>query len=338
MVIVMNKSKKISVIIPVYKVEKYIDQCVKSVINQTYDNLEIILIDDGSPDKCPEICDKYASKDERIIVIHKKNGGLASSRNVGLDVASGDLISFVDSDDWIDREMFAEMIQIKEKYNASIACCEGIYTDGKVLLEECFDCKTTGTILSGKEVAREILLDKVGSQVVKGLYDKMCWDDVRFPVGMLYEDIPTTFRAFEKASSIIYLDKSFYKYRINPKSISGTPNPLKSYHEYLGFKSHYDHAKINFPDISSECCTKTALFGISTLLHSYTDARDELAIYSNEIKEFLNCHKGEINYSLMPKSRVYALKIYYISEHLFAAMAKMFYKSGLQKRMGFDVK
>lgn len=335
---VMNKTIKISVIIPIYKVEKYIDQCIESVINQTYDNLEIILIDDGSPDNCPRICDDYACKDERVIVIHKKNGGLASSRNVGLDVASGDLISFVDSDDWIDKEMFEEMVQIKEKNNASIVCCEGVHTDGKVLLEECFDCKDTGTILSGKEAAKEILLDKVGSQVVKGLYDKVCWDNVRFPEGMLYEDIPTTFRAFEKASSIVYLNETFYKYRINPKSISGSPNPLKSYHEYLGFKSHYDHAKINFPDISSECCTKTALFGISTLLHSYTDAREELAIYSNEIKDFLNCHKKEINYGLMPQSRVFALKIYYISEQLFAVMAKIFYRSGLQKRMGFDVK
>ena len=85
MVMVMNKTIKISVIIPVYKVEKYINQCIESVIDQTYDNLEIILIDDGSPDKCPQICDEYANKDKRIIVVHKKNGGLASSRNIGLD-------------------------------------------------------------------------------------------------------------------------------------------------------------------------------------------------------------------------------------------------------------
>ena len=334
----MNRVKKISVIIPVYKVEKYIEQCIDSVINQTYDNLEIILIDDGSPDRCPQICDKYADQDERIIVIHKKNGGLASARNSGLDIASGDLISFVDSDDWIDKEMYYEMIQLKEKYKAAIVCCEGIYTDGKALFERCFNCKSTGTILEGKEATKEILIDKVGSQVVKGLYDKTCWDNVRFPIGMLYEDIPTTFKAFAKAISIVYLDEPFYKYRINPKSISGSSNPLKPYHEYLGFKSHYDYAKINFPDISDECCTKTALFGISTLLHSYTDARKELSIYSNEIKEFLNCHKREIKYELMPKSRVYALKIYYISEHLFAVMAKIFYKSGLQKRMGFNIK
>ena len=138
---VMNKTIKISVIIPVYKVEKYINQCIESVIDQTYDNLEIILIDDGSPDKCPQICDEYANKDKRIIVVHKKNGGLASSRNIGLDLASGDLISFVDSDDWIDREMFAEMVQLKEKYNASIVCCEGIHTDGNIFFEECFGCK-----------------------------------------------------------------------------------------------------------------------------------------------------------------------------------------------------
>ena len=127
----MNVNLKISIIVPVYKVEKYLCQCIDSIIKQTYSNLEILLIDDGSPDRCPKICDEYGCKDERVKVIHKKNGGLASARNAGLNIATGDLISFVDSDDWIDESMYQQMLEMKFEKNADIVCCEGIHTDGE---------------------------------------------------------------------------------------------------------------------------------------------------------------------------------------------------------------
>lgn len=110
---------KISVIIPVYNVSQYLRRCVDSVINQTYSDLEIILVDDGSPDDCPQICDEYAKKDERIIVIHKPNGGLSSARNAGLDVASGAYVGFVDSDDWIEADTFEYCIGLIKKYKAN---------------------------------------------------------------------------------------------------------------------------------------------------------------------------------------------------------------------------
>lgn len=335
--IIMN-DLKISVIVPVYKVEKYICQCLDSIISQTYKNLEILLIDDGSPDNCPAICDKYANKDNRIKVIHKKNGGLASARNVGLDVASGDLISFVDSDDWIEDCMFQEMLRVMLETKSTIVCCEGVHTDGEMFWDKCFDCKPTGTVVSGHEATKEILLDKVGSQAVKGLYERKCWNEVRFPIGMLYEDIPTTFKAFQNAERVGYLNREFYKYRINPQSISGSPNPLKSYHQFLGFKSHYDCAKIKYPEVAVECCSKTAHFAISALLHSYTDANEQLSQYADEIKKFLKDHKEEIDFRFMPKSRSCALRVFFISEKLFAMMTYLFYKTGLQKKMGFDIK
>ena len=103
---------KISVVVPIYKVEKYLDRCIYSIINQTYTNLEIILVDDGSPDNCPKICDEYASKDNRIKVIHKQNGGLSSARNAGIKVATGDYIGFVDSDDFIELDMYEQMYKV----------------------------------------------------------------------------------------------------------------------------------------------------------------------------------------------------------------------------------
>lgn len=332
------KSNKISVIIPVYNVENYLTKCIESVQKQTYENLEIILIDDGSKDRCPLICDEYAKKDQRIKVIHKENGGLASARNKGLDVATGDLISFIDSDDWIDSDMYERMIKMKNDTNAEIVCCEGIHTDGTNMYEKCLHCKTNGTVLTGSEVTKEILLDKIGSQVVKGLYDYKCWKDIRFPIGRLYEDIPVTFKAFERANRISYIDEPFYKYRINMNSISGSPNPIKSYHIFLGFKEHYEYAKENYPEIMIECCSNAAHYAISTYMHYCTDAEDALQSYVDIVTSFLEANKNNIDLSLIMKSRRYALRVYYYSKRVFRLLCKVFYKTGIQKALHYDVK
>lgn len=121
--------EKISVIIPVYKVEKYLDRCIESIVNQTYKNLEIILVDDGSPDNCPSICDEWAKKDSRILVIHKDNGGVSSARNAGLDVATGVYIGFVDSDDWIDNDMYQFLMDCLSNNNCNVCRCEFYYED-----------------------------------------------------------------------------------------------------------------------------------------------------------------------------------------------------------------
>ena len=120
----MINNKLISVIIPVYKVENYIDDCVKTIVEQTYKNLEIILVDDGSPDNCPKMCDEWATRDRRIKVVHKKNGGLSSARNAGMKVATGDYIGFVDSDDWIEKDMYEKLLDgFKSSSSIGITSC-----------------------------------------------------------------------------------------------------------------------------------------------------------------------------------------------------------------------
>ena len=116
----MNNDPVISVIVPIYKVEQYLDKCVRSIISQTYTNLDIILVDDGSPDRCGEMCDSFAEADSRIRVIHKKNGGLSSARNAGMKIAKGTYWAFVDSDDWIHRDYLKAMLDAAEKYEPSI--------------------------------------------------------------------------------------------------------------------------------------------------------------------------------------------------------------------------
>ncbi len=133
--------EKLSVIVPIYKVEEYLDECIKSIVKQTYKNLEIILVDDGSPDHCPELCDIWAEKDSRIKVIHKENGGVSSARNAGLDAAIGDFIAFVDSDDYLDSDMYEIMLTQIREHNADMAQC-GIVrenADGSVEVWDSFD-------------------------------------------------------------------------------------------------------------------------------------------------------------------------------------------------------
>lgn len=125
------RQKKISIIIPVYKSERFLRRCLDSVVNQTYKNLEIILVDDGSPDDCGIICDEYAEKDSRILVIHKENGGVSSARNVGLKAASGEWIGWVDSDDWIEPDMYEYLIGLTEKFSADVAQCGTVLEKGR---------------------------------------------------------------------------------------------------------------------------------------------------------------------------------------------------------------
>ncbi|MBE7065540.1 MAG: glycosyltransferase family 2 protein [Ruminococcaceae bacterium] len=121
---------KVSVVVPIYKVEKYLDRCVQSLFNQTYENLEIILVDDGSPDNCPAMCDEYAKADSRVTVVHKPNGGLPDARNAGMDVATGDYLLFVDSDDWIEPQTVAELAQIIEEQNVDFVTFKAVW-DGR---------------------------------------------------------------------------------------------------------------------------------------------------------------------------------------------------------------
>ena len=184
----------VSVIIPVYKVEKYLERCVESVQKQTFQNLEIILVDDGSPDLCGAMCDEMAKTDPRIKVIHKNNGGLSDARNVGIEMASGNYIVFVDSDDWLDLDMIALLYRVLKKYNADIAECSyrNICTDR---IEEETNC--SAKVVEGDRIlALEAMLDWRWFKPVawNKLYKRDVLGDIRYPKGKLHEDEYTTYK------------------------------------------------------------------------------------------------------------------------------------------------
>lgn len=334
------KRPLISVIVPVYKVEDYLQTCVQSLQAQTYENLEILLVDDGSPDNCPALCDSYAAQDSRIRVIHKPNGGLADARNAGLDAVTGDLIAFVDSDDWIAPETYSQMMQMLESDpTLDIVCCAAVRVRGEQEAEQTFVYYPTGTVKPGEEITCRILLDEIGSQVVKGLYKRHCWEGVRFPLGRLYEDIPTTYKAFMKAQKVGFIQAPFYKYRANDESISNTPKAIKPYHIYLGFQSHYDCAAEHFPQIAQRCCGKAAHYAISTYFHYCSERSPELQAAVPDVLAFLEKHKRQIlGDGHIPRSRALALKLYYFSPGLFRLFCRSLHVLGLQKRLGLDMK
>ncbi len=208
---------KISVIIPVYNVEKYLKRCLDSVVNQTYKNLEIILIDDGSTDNSGKICDEYAEKDKRIIVIHKENGGLSDARNKGLDICTGEYIGFIDSDDWIDLNYFNVLLKNLLEYNVDIACCDYLRTDKYVKNK---DGKIKNIEILGDEKTLEIYLEKELVSACAKLYRKDKFFNIRFPLKKINEDIATIFLVFTKSKSISYIDKKMYFYFKNTDSIT----------------------------------------------------------------------------------------------------------------------
>lgn len=338
-----EKEPVISVVIPVYgdhNYREYLAQCIESVRSQSYPHLEIILCDDGSPEETAVICDEYANVDDRIRVIHKEHSGLAATRNAALDAVTGDYVAFVDGDDWIKPDTYERMVAvIQNNAEVDVVCCAAErYPKKDDMLT--FAYYPTGTIIPGSEMLRKILLDEIGSQVVIGLYKRSCWDGVRFPVGRLYEDIPTTYKSYLSARKVAFLAEPFYVYRTNDSGISRTPVPIKSYHIFLGFEDHFNAAKQHAPDIAGKCCAKAAHFAISTYFHYCAEKPKELESTIEHVLRFLNENKAvTVKYlDVIPRSRRIALRCYYTSPVLFERLVRVFAASGLQKRLGFELK
>jgi len=211
------------VIIPVYKVEQYLRQCVDSLVGQTHGHLEILLINDGSPDGCAAICDDYARRDSRVRVMHRQNQGLSAARNVGLDAAAGEYIAFVDSDDWVEPDMLEALLGGLLEHGADIAGCAPIpeVEDGIAVQFPSLGGGAVALRLDREEALEELLRDRrLRNFSWSYLYRADLFRDVRFPHGKRFEDVQTTYRLFMKASIIVALPIAKYHYRIRRGSIT----------------------------------------------------------------------------------------------------------------------
>ena len=216
---------KISVIVPIYRVEDYLHRCIDSIIHQTYSNLEIILVDDGSDDKCAVICDGFALLDNRIRVIHKENGGLSSARNMGLEVATGQLIAFVDPDDYINHHMYEKMVEQLIRFDADIVMCncKYVYADGlHESPETCIEIRDI-QIFDGHK-AQYLMCKDYLSRVIytvawNKLYKKELFEGIKYPEGRIHEDEARTHELLYKANTICYVKEPFYYYYQRPEGI-----------------------------------------------------------------------------------------------------------------------
>ena len=217
----------ISVIVPVYGVEAYLDKCVQSIINQTYDNLEIILVDDGSPDGCPAICDSWAERDRRIKVIHKENGGLSDARNAGLAVAAGELISFIDSDDWIEPDFLTALYDAMEQTGAEIAECATAYVaeNGTIIK---LRKEALPSPLDRMEALRRLIMeDSVYQTVWNKLYRREVIEGIPFAVGKYNEDDFWTYKVFDRIQRLATVEMPLYNYLQRGSSIIGVGYNLR---------------------------------------------------------------------------------------------------------------
>ena len=216
----------ISVVIPIYNVEKYLNKCIESIINQSYSNLEIILIDDGSKDTSGIMCDSYVLKDNRIKVIHKENGGLSDARNVGIEKEKGEYIVFIDSDDWIDEKMIEILYNVIKKNNSDISICDYFLAYSEEIQTQKEDIEIIN--LSNIEALKKIYDKDLGVCMIVAwnkLYKRNLFkDDIRYPYGKIHEDEFTTYKLLYKAEKISYTNQKMYYYRQRENSITSSFN------------------------------------------------------------------------------------------------------------------
>lgn len=290
----------VSVIVPVYKVEIYLRKAVDSVLNQTYKNLEIILVDDGSPDKCPEICDEYAQQDKRVKVIHKSNGGLSDARNKALDVMKGNLVMFVDSDDYISHDTIDGMLTALHKFQVDTVCCGLNFVDeyGVAYRTEkpVESFKTTGV-----DIVKLIVEGRYPHNYACGkLYKASLWDGFRFPAGRLYEDIATIYKVICRAKNVYCLNKSYYNYlNIREGNISSELRGEKAAKSYW-------HGCLNTEERIKYFASKTEYSDLYPILYNQMYSWAKLTIESaiklgkNAYKEYVDSVYEILSSSLTP--------------------------------------
>lgn len=242
----------ISIIVPVYNVQKYLNKCIESLVNQTYQNLEIILVDDGSPDNCPAMCDEWAEKDSRIKVIHKENGGLSDARNTGMMVAQGDYIGFVDGDDYINPLMYETLLNAMQKTQCDVASCEfqNFYEEESIKEPMSSDAYE---IFTRKEAMKALIQNTVVRQVVwNKLYRREVMTDIAFPVGKFHEDEFWSYRVIGKANGVAITKYVGYNYLQRRESIMGVRYSPKRLDAIEAKKLRNQYVKENMPELLSE--------------------------------------------------------------------------------------
>lgn len=287
----MNKKIKLSVIVPVYNVEKYLKKCIESIIRQTYKNLEIILVDDGSPDNCGKICDEYAKIDSRIKVIHKKNGGLSDARNVGICHATGEFITFVDSDDWLELDMYEYLIDnaIKNKVKLSV-CGVKVFDQGTDTYRYDYSMiKVIEDVVEKKEYMKMVFLNIWAAW--DKIYHKSLFNNVQFPIGEFNEDEAIMLQVIDQCDSIFVSNKPLYIHfvRTNESLTAKKFNPRKI-DWYKHCKENLLFINMKYPELLDEARYRYYI----SLIWCLNNMTCNPKFYKKEISNLKRCLKKDI--------------------------------------------
>lgn len=258
------KENLISVILPIYNVSNYLDRCMESVIHQTYNNIEIIMVDDGSTDDSALKCDEYKKKDDRIVVFHKENGGLSDARNYGIKRASGDYITCIDSDDFVDLDYIEYLYNLIKKYNVKMSICQHrvLYSSGNIK-----DFGKNGEeILTNKSCLEKMLYhDIIDTSAWAKLYDRSLFFEVEYPKGKLFEDIATTYKLMIKCNTIAVGYESKYNYIVRRDSIVNCSFNLKKLDLLEMTDKMADDVLSIYPDLGKAVLRRRVYARFSTL-------------------------------------------------------------------------
>ncbi|WP_418934934.1 glycosyltransferase family 2 protein [Haemophilus sp.] len=300
----------ISIIVPVYNVEQYLEKCVDSIINQTYTNIEIILVDDGSTDSSGFLCDSLAKKDPRISVYHKENGGLSSARNFGIEKAHGAYLGFIDSDDYIDPDMYETLYNLIKKDNSDVAMCGlyNIYANNRDKQVDRID-----TLLVDKEEAIKIVLDGKLTTIsaVNKLYKKDIFNNLKYDVGKFYEDAFIIVRLLEQCNKISITNERKYYYYHRSSSITTQRFTKKQLDMLEAWSVNFNIVKERYPKIIDSAKRRVfwAYFYVLDLL-CFSDDREK---YSDLVKKLIAELKNNSCFILMSPNFTIKRKALFIS-------------------------
>lgn len=303
----------ISIIVPIYKVEKYLRRCIESLLNQDYHDIEIILVDDGSPDNCGIICDEYANKDTRIKVIHQKNGGLSAARNSGIDIAHGDYLMFVDSDDWVEKNYCSMALQKAKETESDIVVFgyNDVFNDRIVK-------RSIATKDEKKYTTKEALKELHGGKILSFAWNKIYKADlfktgIRYPKGRLFEDIGTTYLLFHLANAVYLASGATYNYQKREDSILGKKMKAKDSIDWFDLEmERFQFMRQNYPDVAENLWKyygQRVLF-LCKVLSNFSNQKEKM----KEMESFLITHRQQIKKAGVKDKE---LSLLYVSPFLF---------------------
>lgn len=319
---------QVSVIIPVFNVEEYLCKCIDSVLEQTYENIEIILVDDGSSDESPKICDEYGESNERIKVIHKPNGGLSEARNVGIEHSNGEFLTFVDSDDWLAPNMIERCIEAIDRYKADLCAVSFMCAYPNKMIPNPTSCSKPEVYTTKEALSRYMFNTNIGVCVCGSVYNAKLWDNVRHPIGKLHEDQFTKYLLIDHARKSVFIPEPLYFYRQREGSIGHSSFSEQSYDLLEGVDTQYQYISDKYPEIEPEiaaACSFWYMVFVNMMLRSgYSDPEA-----TDHCRQFARAHIVDVmRSSYFQLHRKMQILLFAASNQMYSKMYLLYFSRG----------